>query len=72
MKVFKIELFIIDFDEVGEEEIKDIIENTRYPNRCISPDVMKVESRDILWHDSHPLNLTDKCDAEYERLFRNT
>lgn len=70
MKVYKIELMIIDHDEIGEEEIIEILENTRYPNRCISPDVKKIESRDIgEWSDDHPLNFCSTQDAEYKRLF---
>ena len=70
MKVHKITISIIDFDEVGEEDIRDIIENTRYPNHCISPDIKKFETRDIgEWDDEHPLNQTATCDKEFERLF---
>ena len=69
MKVFKIEVLVIDFDEVGKEEITYLIENTRYPNHCMSPSVKNIESREITWSDDHPLNLNDKCDAEYARLF---
>lgn len=70
MKVYKIEVMVVDLDQIGEQEIKDVIENTRYPNRCISPEVKKIESRDIgEWHDEHPMNLQDKAEAEYQRLF---
>ncbi len=70
MNAYKIEILVIDHDELGEEELKTVIENTRYPNRCISPDVKKIEARDIgVWHDEHPLNLHATADAEYQRLF---
>lgn len=70
MKAYKIELFIIDTDRVGEEEIIKTIENARYPNRCISPKVKGVKSVDIgEWDDDHPLNQRDTADAEYKRLF---
>lgn len=72
MKVHKLEVFIIDFDEVGANEIKEILENGRYPNRCISPEVKSIESRDIgEWDDNHPLNHRDTCEAEYKRLFND-
>ena len=32
MKAYKVELLIIDHDEVGKEQIVEIIENTKYPN----------------------------------------
>lgn len=71
MKVFKIELCIIDFDELGENEIRDVIKHTRYPNRCISPNIMSVEERDIgEWSDDHPLNQKNGFKSEYERLFK--
>lgn len=61
---------VLDFDEVGEAGIKEVIENARYPNRCIAPEVKKIEGRDIgKWHDDQPLNITDQADAEYRRLF---
>ena len=57
MQVHKVELVIIDFDEVGIDDIKDILENTRYPNYCISPKVISTSSRDCgEWSDDHPLN----------------
>lgn len=70
MKVYKIEVMVIDLDDLGETEIVDVIENTKYPNHCISPEVKAIESRDIgLWHDDHPMNKHDTQDAEYRRLF---
>ena len=70
MKVYKIELIVIDFDEAGEEEIVNLLENADYPNHFISPKIKKVESRDVgKWYDNHPLNLTETENLEYERLF---
>lgn len=57
MKAYKVTLSIIDFDNVGEDGIKDVIEMQKYPNRCISPKVIDVESAELgEWHDDHPLN----------------
>lgn len=69
MKVYKIELLVIDFDELGEDEVRDAIENTNYPNDCIAPKVKAIETRQIDWRDDHPLNLRATADAEYRRLF---
>lgn len=70
MKVYRVELMVINFDELDQEELTSVIENTKYPNRCISPDVMEVEAVDIgEWFDEHPLNYTDKREAEFRRLF---
>ena len=70
MKIHKLEVIVIDFDDIGAEEIKDVLENARYPNRCISPDVRKVETREFgEWDDGHPLNNRNTADAEIERIF---
>lgn len=73
MKAYKIELLVIDFDDLGIMLIKEELENTRYGNDCISPEIINFQGVDIgEWHDEHPLNqgnyrkgFTD----EYERLF---
>lgn len=69
MKVHKVELLILNFDDVSEQEIKMILEETRYPNRCISPDVKSIKTVEVEWSDDHPLNQKDTCNAEYKRLF---
>jgi hypothetical protein len=70
MRAYKIEMLVIDFDQLGERAIIETIETTRYPNHCISPSVRAIECRDIgLWDDNHPLNNKNKADAEYARLF---
>lgn len=69
MKVYKIELLVIDFDDVGESGIKDVIENAHYPNHCITPDIKNIESREVEWADSHPLNNRSTCDSAYIELF---
>jgi len=72
MKAYKIEILVLDFDGLGGDEIKFTIEDTRYPNRCISPTVKDIQEVDIgPWEDSHPLNNCQTCDAEYKRLFGN-
>lgn len=70
MKAHKITLLITDHDEVGEAEIRELLENGRYPNHCIDPKVMAFETAEIgEWHDDHPLNKFDQQEAEYQRLF---
>jgi hypothetical protein len=69
MNVYRVELMIIDFDSVGED-IRRTIENARYPNRCICPHVVKMESRDIgEWSDGHPLNMLSTAVDEFNRIF---
>lgn len=70
MKVYKVELLIIDFDKIGADDIKSIIENARDLNDCTSTSVKNIIEKDIgEWSDDHPLNHRDTCDAEYKRLF---
>jgi hypothetical protein len=69
MQVHKITLYVVDFDNVGAEDVKGVLEDTRYPNRCISPKVLSVESCAIEWHDEHPLNFVYSAEDEIERLF---
>jgi len=56
MKVYKIELLVIDHDALGPEEVRVELENTNYPNDCIRPRIASVEVREIEWSDDHPLN----------------
>lgn len=71
MKVYKIEIPVIDFDDIGEYDIREVLENAHYPNRCISPQVKSVEGRDIgEWTDEHPLNNRTTTDAAYRELFK--
>lgn len=67
---YKLEVYVMDFDNLGEEGVKSAIENARYPGRCISPKVKAFESREVQWHDQHPLNLNSQHDLAYGVLFR--
>lgn len=70
MKVHRVVLTVIDFDGIGADSIRDVIENARYPNRCINPSVMSIDTRDCgEWHDGHPLNNRKTSEAEMARLF---
>jgi hypothetical protein len=72
MNVYSIEIMIVDHDKVGADEITVILENTNYPNWCISPRVMKIKSKDIgEWSDDNPLNFTGTAMTEYERIFND-
>lgn len=69
MKAYKVEILIIDFDELGLDEIKSVITNARYPNHCMSPDVKDIQEYDIgEWSDEHPLNLHATADQYYNNL----
>ena len=71
MKAYKVELLIIDHSNMSKDDIKNTIENTKYPNWCIYPEVKKIESRNIgEWHNNHPLNLKTDSDVVYKKLFK--
>lgn len=57
MKVHILTVVVIDFDDLGAEEVHQVLRHTKYPNHCISPDVVESETADIgEWSDDHPLN----------------
>lgn len=69
VKVFKLEVMILDFDGIGEGAIISQLENTKYSNRCISPKVKNIEAREVDWDDNHPLNKYDTQEEAYKKLF---
>ena len=70
MKVYRLEVMVIDHDNLGPRGIKEAMEQVRYPNACIAPEVMAVDSQNIgRWRDTHPLNRRDTMAAEFRRLF---
>ncbi len=57
MRAYMVSMLIVDHDELGGEEIQQVLENQRYPNRCMSPYVTEIKAYDIGdWEDGHPLN----------------
>jgi hypothetical protein len=65
IKAYKIEILVLDFEDSGEEAIKDLVERSRYLNAK----VMSFKSVDIDWSDDHPLNQSGTSAREYEDLF---
>lgn len=50
-KVHKIVLYIVDHDNVGVADVKTLLEEQRYPNHCISPRVLAIDTREVDWYD---------------------
>jgi hypothetical protein len=70
MKAYKLEVLIVDHDNLGGGGIITELENTRFANDCINLDVMAIEEADIgEWDDDHPLNCYSTRTDEYYRLF---
>jgi hypothetical protein len=68
-KVYKMVLLFVDHDQLGPEETKALLEDTRYPNHIIGPTVMSMETREVMWNDDHPLNSVSGQRAAFEALF---
>lgn len=70
MNVIKVELFFVDFDNVTAAGTRGVLESVNYPNDCINPRVISIDSRDIgEWSDDHPLNRSSTSADEIKRLF---
>lgn len=69
MKVHRVTLIVVDTDDLGALDVKEVLEETKYPNHCIGPSVMQVDTVEVEWSDDHPLNHRDTMRAEFERLF---
>jgi hypothetical protein len=69
MKVHAITLLIVDHDDLGAGEIRTVLENQSYPNDCIRPRVMRIDTREVEWTDQHPLNSTRTQRSAFEELF---
>lgn len=66
MKAYKVVLKVVDSDELGKEQIIDILENTKF----VYPTVMEITEREIgEWHDEHPLNYVN-CFEAFEETFK--
>lgn len=70
VKAYKITLLFIDFDEVGKDEAKYLIESARLPNHIHPGTVMSIEEADIgPWHDDHPLNKLTQMAQAFAQFF---
>jgi len=69
-KVYKLEVLIVNHDQLSVEDIRSAIEETHYPNRCIMPHVIKMEEREVDWSDDHPLNKKSTMTQTYKELFK--
>jgi len=69
MKIHKITILVVDHDDLGAPGVKLELENTNYPNDCISPTVIEINTREVEWSDDHPLNNSRTLLSEFRRLF---
>lgn len=60
MKAHVFTVVVLDFDELGCEEVLRTLEDANFPNDCIHPKVEGSTTYDIgKWEDDHPLNKRD-------------
>ena len=69
-KVHRLEVMVIDLEGLGAQGVKDALENTSYPNHCIYPEVIAIDTREIEWSDNHPLNNSYTYLEAYRELFK--
>ncbi len=62
MKVHKLVVMVIDFDGLGDDEVMVVLEAQKFPNWCIAPKVMGIDTKEVDWEDNHPLN---RCGTQY-------
>lgn len=70
--VYRLEVMIINFDQLSEPDIVTELENANYGNDCIRPEVISIEGKEIEWSDEHPLNRKDTTAAAFRELFAAT
>ena len=65
MKLKRVTFYFVDHDNVNNDEIPQLLQDYRFPNRCISPEQITVEETDIgEWSDEH------RCNCLYYDLSR--
>jgi hypothetical protein len=65
MKAYKIELFVMDFENLGDDEVTRIIESSKY----INAEVISFKTAEVEWEDDHPLNSHNTFTEAYNNLF---
>ncbi len=67
MKAYLLAVLVVDHDGIGPEAIAEVLNEARYPNRCILPEVLVAHVADIgEWSDDHLLNTS----SDYAEIVR--
>lgn len=69
IKVHRLTVLVVDHDHLGANAVVEVLENQRYPNHCIGPDVLAIETQEVEWSDEHPLNYLSKRKQAVRELF---
>lgn len=69
VRVYRMDVVVVDHDQLGPDGARQALENARFPNDCMSPEVIALEEREVEWCDDHPLNQRDGRRAAVDALF---
>ena len=64
VNVFRVEVYVVDFDDLGADGIAQVLENARYPNHCLEGlQVSPAESMEIGEdeYDDSEMNRSDRA-----------
>lgn len=64
--VYKFEVYIVDFDHLGADEVQSILENAE---DMIGTTVVHLGTKKVEWHDDIDLNQIDQCEEAFQKLF---
>jgi predicted alpha-1,6-mannanase (GH76 family) len=62
-----VEVLVLDFDGLGEDGIKDTIQQ----NRWMNAEVKSIKTVEVDWTDDHPLNKSGTSERAYQNLFHS-
>lgn len=68
-KVHMIVLCVVDHDGLGADEVVSVLEAEEFPNHCMYPRVVAIETREVVWSDDHPLNQRSTRNVAFRKLF---
>lgn len=68
-KVHRVVLLVVDDDNLNADGVRSVIENVRYPNHCIAPRVMQINTCEVEWTDDHPLNRSATVRSAFAEMF---
>lgn len=71
MKAYRVEIVIVDFDELGPDGLIEELEAVNFPNDCIHLSASNVRIAQVVdigdWSDEHPLNRRGTDSHEWMR-----
>lgn len=69
-KVHKLTVLVVNHDDLDDEALKVNLESANFANDCMMPELMGIETKEVEWHDGHPLNQTRTAEFVFDCMFR--